>query len=213
MSPSLRWLGPYILDTGPALGTESLARPFQAFYGQVWTFFNPYVFPSFLPPSLPLSISLSEVSLMYNITLVSGTQEYNIDLIFVYIVKWSHNKSSLHPSPQSSCFFFFFLVMRTSNIYSLSNFRVCNTVLWRVTMLGVTRTYSTNWKFALFDTLYSFLPPLTTPASGNHQSVLCIYELGFVCLFRFHIQVRSHICLSLSDLLHLASSPQGPSTS
>lgn len=109
MSPSLRWLGPYILDTGPALGTESLARSFQASYGQVWTFFNPYVFPSFLPPSLPLSISLSEVSLMYNITLVSGTQEYNIDLIFVYIVKWSHNKSSLHPSPQSSCFFFFFL--------------------------------------------------------------------------------------------------------
>ena len=45
-----------------------------------------------------------------------------------------------------------------------------------------------NWKFVPFDSLYSFCPSLK-PASGNHQSVLYIYELGFIlfflCLFCF----------------------------
>ena len=34
-----------------------------------------------------------------------------------------------------------------------------------------------NWKFVPFDPLHP------APTSGNHQSVLCIYELGFLFLF------------------------------
>lgn len=45
-------------------------------------------------------------------------------------------------------------------------------------------------KVVPFDPFHPFCPPLT-PASGNHQSVLRIYELGVlfwvVFHFRFHI--------------------------
>ena len=51
--------------------------------------------------------------------------------------------------------------------------------------------------------------PPTLLSSGNHQSVLCIYESisgfgSFILLFWFNLKVKSYgICLSLSDLFHL----------
>lgn len=47
-------------------------------------------------------------------------------------------------------------------------------------------------------------PPTPAPASYNHQSILCMYELGCLFVLRLHIQERSQgIYLFLSDLLHL----------
>ena len=69
--------------------------------------------------------------------------------------------------------------MRTSKIYSLSNFQILNTALVTI----VTRLYITSPGHVYFITegLY-ILTPVTyfffSPSpSGNHQSVLCIYEL------------------------------------
>ena len=72
---------------------------------------------------------------------------------------------------------FFFTVMKTFKIYSLSNFQIYSTVLLTVvTMLYITflrLLFIYNWKFAPF-----VHPPIShshalAPASGNHQSVLC----------------------------------------
>ena len=47
------------------------------------------------------------------------------------------------------------------------------------------------------------------PVPGDHHCTLCFLEFGF---FRFHIHMRSYsICLSLSDLFHLAEFAQAPS--
>ena len=97
-------------------------------------------------------------------------------------------------------------VVRTFKSYSLSNFQIYNTVLlnWSHHSLHhIPRThFIQNWKLVTFDHGYLFSPPVIP---GNHQSVLCFCELGFL---RFHVQMRSFgICLSLSDLHHLAIVP------
>ena len=66
-----------------------------------------------------------------------------------------------------------------------------------------------NWNSVPFNPLFLFYTP---PSSGNHQFVVCIYESVsgfFICLFAvffgFHIGMKSYgICISLSDLFHLA---------
>ena len=70
-------------------------------------------------------------------------------------------------------------------------------------------------KFMRFDT-----PPPTCqhlpPHLGSHQSVPYVRELGscFILLFvlRFHVEMRSYgVCLSPTDLLHLARCSPAPS--
>lgn len=61
-----------------------------------------------------------------------------------------------------------------------------------------------------FYRLHPFYPP-SIPTSGNHQSVLSIYE--FRCFFFFfkslHIsETTQHLCLPLPDLFHSAYDPQ-----
>ena len=82
----------------------------------------------------------------------------------------------------------FFLMVRTLKISSLSNFQICSTVLLIiVTMLYIISWWLTNLIIDVtFDPLHP-LYPLLHPASGNHQSLLCIYELGFYCWFKFHV--------------------------
>ena len=66
-------------------------------------------------------------------------------------------------------------------IYPISNFQIYNIVELTVVTHAVnyiTRTYFITGTL-LFDHLHPFFPP-STPASGNHQSVFCIYEL--ICL-------------------------------
>lgn len=54
-----------------------------------------------------------------------------------------------------------------------------------------------NWTFVPFDHFYP-CTDLSPPASGNHPSVLCIYEFGFflgfcLCLFLFIIPYISEV--------------------
>ena len=81
----------------------------------------------------------------------------------------------------------FFLVLR---IFKINFYRLCHTVLLTSHHAHITfrDLVFCNWKFVLFD----HLPPIPpTPVSGNHQSDLCIYELGlsfcFVGVSKFHI--------------------------
>ena len=69
--------------------------------------------------------------------------------------------------------------VRTFNIYSFSQFQICNTLLLNTVTIDL---------FILKLKICTFWPPSPispTPdprPSGSHQSVLCMYELGF-CLF------------------------------
>ena len=72
-----------------------------------------------------------------------------------------------------------------------------------------------NWKCVPLNRPHLFLS--SPHPSGSHLFVLCIcdslfcYVCSSVLLFRFHVQVKSYsICLSLSDLFHLASYSLGP---
>ena len=112
----------------------------------------------------------------YNWHTLYQFQVYNIAL-------WSdhHSKSSEHPSPYIFTEFFF-LVMRTFKIDSLSKLQICNTILTTVAMLYITSTWIiSNWKFVHFDSLHSLHLP-STLASGNHQFRIYIYELVYVFL-------------------------------
>ena len=100
----------------------------------------------------------------------------------------------------------FFLVMRSSKLYSFSNFQIWNTeLLTVVTMLFGKSSlfiYFTTVKFVPFMPFIHLTPPplpsLTTPIC-----VLCLYELFWN--LRSYVQVRLHaLCLSLSDLFCLA---------
>ena len=65
------------------------------------------------------------------------------------------------------------LVIRTFKIYSLSNFQICKTVL-------LARSLRLLAPFTHLTT-----PARPLAASGNRQSVFCVFE-GFVWFFRFH---------------------------
>ena len=98
-----------------------------------------------------------------------------------------------------TCLQFFFLVVRTSKIYSLSNFETHGTAVlttvpcctWHPQHLS-----PYNWKFLPFDafTHFSHPPPLT---SGNHQSVLYVYGLIFLFLFLDSTYKRSYVFVFL----------------
>lgn len=78
----------------------------------------------------------------------------------------------------------FFSCDENSKIYCLGNVQIYNTAL----IIIVTRLNVTSpglflfciWKIVSFDPLHPFRPLPPAP-SGSHQSVLCIYEFGFVC--------------------------------
>ena len=55
------------------------------------------------------------------------------------------------------------------------------------------------------------LPPLWQPSVCSLYPWVCFrFVCSFILFFRFHIEVKSHgICVSLSDLLHLAQYPLG----
>lgn len=85
--------------------------------------------------------------------------------------------TTINPSSQQQKFF---LMMRTYKIYFVNNFQICSTVLYTIDIL----LYITfpdlfyNWNFVPSDHLHPFRPP-PPPTSGNHQSVLCIYDTDF----------------------------------
>ena len=75
-------------------------------------------------------------------------------------------------------------------IYCLSNYQIYNTVLFTiVTMLHI---LSPEFICLVIQSLYLLVrhthffsnPP--PPASGNHWSILCIYELSCLFVFRVH---------------------------
>ena len=80
----------------------------------------------------------------------------------------------------------FFPVMKTFKIYSLINFQIYTTILLTiVTMLYITSPgpiYFITGSLYLLTIFTHFTRP-PHPFSVNHQSVLCIYELIFTCLF------------------------------
>lgn len=61
--------------------------------------------------------------------------------------------------------------------------------------------------FLIFNTAIMHFSHLPAPTLGNHQSVSCIYELGFFVLFLSPTYKRNHtvfLILWLTDLFHLA---------
>ena len=75
---------------------------------------------------------LNWTEITYNIVLILILGVQHTDLIYVYIEKDDHSKSSWHPSPHLVKIFFFFqsfLVMRTFKVPSVGNYPIHNTVL------------------------------------------------------------------------------------
>ena len=85
--------------------------------------------------------------------------------------------------------------MRTFKNYSLSNCHICNIVLLTiVTMLFITSPWLISFITGSLYLLTSFIhfAHLSPPAFGNHQSVLCIYELRKkinICWWRLKSQL------------------------
>ena len=119
-------------------------------------------------------------------------QVYNIMIWYLYPL-WNdhHNKSIYHLSPYIvTNYFFLFFFSCDENFQDLHS--------WKLSNMKNSINYSHhaihynpvtyllyNWTFEPFDPLHPFHPSLTPPLpSGKHQSVLCIYEFGFlfVCL-------------------------------
>ena len=73
--------------------------------------------------------------------------------------------------------------MKNFKIYSLSNFQMYNIVNYsQCAIYYISKTFILQLEAVLYNNLFHpFFPPLATPASGNHQSVLHIHELGAVC--------------------------------
>ena len=72
----------------------------------------------------------------------------------------------------------FFHVMRTFKIHSLSNFQIYNTVLLTIfTMLSIMSPEFIYHIIGYFSNhLHPYQPPPFTLCSGNHQSVLSLYD-------------------------------------
>ena len=100
----------------------------------------------------------------------------------------------------------FFLVMRTSKLYSVSKFQIWNTELLSIVIMLLGKSslfiYFTTVKLVPFTPFIHFNPP-PLPSLAIPISVLYLYEL--VWHLRFYVQVRLHaLCLSLSDSFCLA---------
>ena len=104
------------------------------------------------------------------------------------------------------CMKFYFFVLRTFKIYSLSSFQICNIIL----LIIVAILYITSpWCiYFMTESLYLFTlfthfahPPYPSLATSNLVSV----SMSFVLFIRLHIKGELYsICLSLFDLFHLS---------
>ena len=91
--------------------------------------------------------------------------------------------------------------MRNLNIYPFNNFLIYYTLpLAIVIILYITSLvliYLITESLCILITFFQYPPMLST--SINHKSGLFFHEFFFVCLFRFHIFMKScSICLSLT---------------
>ena len=77
--------------------------------------------------------------------------------------------------------------MRNFKSHSLSNFQVlqCSIINKHYHAVVTSHDLFYSWKSVPFDLLQLILPSPSSPASGNHQSVL--YAFCFVLFFRLHI--------------------------
>ena len=117
----------------------------------------------------------------FNIALYSF-HEYNM-LISYFHILWNDHCDSLininHHIEMENCF----LVVRTFKIDSLSNFRIYVMINYSHHYIARTHLFY-NWKFVPLDPLHPFKPfPHYPHHSGNHQSVLCVYELDFLLVY------------------------------
>ena len=107
---------------------------------------------------------------------------YNIAIGYLYIFWNDHrSKSSWHLSLYTVTEFFF-LVLRIFDIYSLSNFHTCTTVLLHIfTMLYITPPgliYFIIGSLQLLTPFTCFAHP-SSLTLGNCQDILCISEFRF----------------------------------
>ena len=124
-------------------------------------------------------------------------------LICVYGEKWL--PQSTHPSSHIATTVL--CLLRTLKISFLSKFQVWNTASLSVVVTLYIR--SPELIHLITVPLWSISPFFPTPALTNYYFALCFCEFD---IFRFHIWVRSYsICLSLSELFHLAECPPGSS--
>ena len=92
----------------------------------------------------------------------------------------------------------FFLMMRTSMMYSFSSFQICSTDLLTIgTMMYMTPPWLT---YFITGILYLLIPFIHFCLSSLYK-----FSVFFVC-FKFHIWVRSHD-IYLSDLFHFSLMP------
>ena len=115
---------------------------------------------------------------------------------YLYILRndW-HNKLSQHPPPYVVTLSF--LAVRTFKIYSLSNLQIeQHNIVWLTT--GTILEVCTFW-------LTSPTSHTSSPAFGDHQSVLCIHEFRFFLLdstYKWDHTVFVFLCLT-----HLSTTP------
>ena len=131
--------------------------------------------------------------------LVSGVQWF---CIYVYweIIPTNVNIHMLTPYMVTKSFFFF--VMRSFKVYSLSNFQRGHTILLTiVTMLCITSSWLLYFiirSLYIFTSLKLFLP---TPTCSWQSPICCLYLWGFFSISHISEIIRY---LSFSDLFHLA---------
>lgn len=133
--------------------------------------------------SIPFYILYWKISLVYLISLIKIIYAW-------YIQQWWFDRhihieitttvKLVNISSHVGTFSFSFLVMRASEIYSLSKLPVFNIALltrvnmWYIRSLGDARSYSSYKTATLYplNNMSLFLPP---PTSGYHHSILCFY--------------------------------------
>jgi len=116
-----------------------------------------------------------------------------VQLSFIFAYRWKKKKMKKKK--------YFFFVMRNLNIYPFNNFLIYYTLpLAIVIILYITSLvliYLITESLCILITFFQYPPMLST--SINHKSGLFFHEFFFVCLFRFHIFMKScSICLSLT---------------
>ena len=129
------------------------------------------------------------VELIYNVVLVSGVQQ-------------SESVKHIH----RSTLFFFFLRFFSH----IGHYRVLSRVPCAIQQVLIRPPSPSTWKLVgtLLPTSSHFPPP---PAPGNHFSTLCFYETDFLFFLDSTYVISCSICLSLSNLCHLAKCLQVPS--
>ena len=102
---------------------------------------------------------------------------YNIIIQHLYVLQNDHHISLGNIIIIHS--YNFFLVMETFKINSLGNCQLYSAVSWTIYIPMNYLFY--KWKFVSLTLFTHFTLPFC-PASGNCQSVVCIYELFFVVI-------------------------------